>query len=40
MGMKEIIRICYEQNIDLKTYVRMYIKALPKSPLTGIYNEV
>ena len=36
--MKQIIRMCYEHNIDLATEIRKYIKALPKDKKTGAYN--
>ena len=36
--MKHIIRICYEQNLDLQKEVREFLKRRPKTQLTGIYK--
>jgi len=36
--MKQIIRMCHEHNLDLKSEIRKYIKDLPKSELSGAYK--
>lgn len=38
--MKDIIRFCHENDLDLKLHIRAYIKGLPKNQETGIYNDV
>lgn len=36
--MKELIRLAYNSNADLSTYVRAFLKNRPKEKETGIYN--
>ena len=36
--MKQIIIMCHEYNIDLATEVRKFVKALPKTEISGAYN--
>lgn len=36
--MRELIRTCIDRGLDLKIYVRKYLKDRPKEPETGVYN--
>jgi len=36
--MKEIIRVCIAKNLDLGSYVRVFLKQRTQEPETGIYN--
>ena len=36
--MKQIIRMCYEYNIDLATEIKKFVKTLPKTEVSGAYN--
>jgi len=36
--MKQIIRMCYEHDLDFATEVRKFISTLPKTEISGAYN--
>ncbi len=37
-SIKQLIRMCFESKLDLRHFIRAYIKELPKTKESGAYK--